>query len=135
MNAAHSELTTQQMLYASTRPLLLRSLGSNLFTDSIFATSKADLTAESYAAHLRHNAAPHPLSSREQEMADLRIAENETANYKGSSTRNSPIGTGVGFKWSKDVENAVVELGQGNKSAVVILVSTILGIFQLITDP
>lgn len=111
------------MLYASTRPLLLKSLGSTSFTDSIFATTKADFTAESYASHLRHNAAPHPLSAREQEMADLRAAENEAANYHGSSVRSSPIGTGVGLNWSKEVENAVSELGQGNKSAVIIVVS------------
>ncbi|KJA18548.1 hypothetical protein HYPSUDRAFT_45071 [Hypholoma sublateritium FD-334 SS-4] len=110
-----------KMLYASTRPLLLRSLGSTSFTDSIFATTKADFTAESYASHLRHNAAPHPLSAREQEMADLRAAENEAANYQGSSVRNSPIGTGVGLNWSKEVENAVSELGQGNKSTVIII--------------
>ncbi|KAF8201637.1 hypothetical protein BJ912DRAFT_946001 [Pholiota molesta] len=35
-----------KMLYASTRLPLLRSLGSTLFTDSIFASSKTDLTAE-----------------------------------------------------------------------------------------
>ena len=116
-------LALYQMLYASTRPILFRSLGSTSFTDSIFATTKSDFTAESYASHLRHNAAPHPLSAREKEMADLRSAENEAANYQGSSARSSPFGTGVGLGWSKEVEDAVSELGRENKSAVVIIVS------------
>lgn len=67
-------------------------------------------------------------------MADLRISENETANYKGGSARISTISTGIGLNWSKDVENAVVELGQGNKSAVVTIVSTRLPIFYLVIN-
>src|ERR1700709_560398 len=74
----------RQMLYASTRGSLLKSLGSTLFTDSIFATSKADLTPEAYAAHRRHLDAPKPLSTREREMADIRAAE-ATGTYEGSS--------------------------------------------------
>lgn len=111
------------MLYASTRASLLKALGSSLFTDSIFATSKADLTAEAYASHLRHVAAPNPLSSREQELADLRAAENDTATYEGSRGRASHIGTGVGLNWSKEVEDAVSELGQASSDALVVIVS------------
>ncbi|KAF8969943.1 hypothetical protein BDZ97DRAFT_1957569 [Flammula alnicola] len=111
----------EKMLYASTRLSLLKSLGSTLFTDSIFATSKADLTAEAYASHLRHVAAPHPLSAREQEMADLRASESETATYEGSRARASHVGTGVGLNWSEEVENAVAELGRGSESAIVII--------------
>lgn len=111
------------MLYAATRASLLKSLGSTLFADSIFATSKTDITGDSYAAHLRHMAAPKPLSSREQELADLRAAENTTASYEGSKGRANHIGTVVGLKWSSDVEDAIVELGRGDSSAVVLIVS------------
>ncbi|KAF9483870.1 actin depolymerizing protein [Pholiota conissans] len=110
-----------KMLYASTRLPLLKSLGTTLFTDSIFASSKADFSAESYASHLRHNAAPHPLSAREQEIADLRAAESETVNYEGSGARASHIGTGVGLNWSEEVENSVKELGRGSGSAIVVI--------------
>lgn len=111
------------MLYAATRASLLKSLGSTLFTDSIFATSKVDITEESYTAHLRHIAAPKPLSSRERELADLRAAENTAASYEGSKGRASHIGTGVGLKWSPDVEDAILELGKGERSTVVVIVS------------
>ncbi|KIM49244.1 hypothetical protein M413DRAFT_438415 [Hebeloma cylindrosporum] len=109
------------MLYASTRLTLLKSLGSTVFTDSIFATSKEDLTADAYQSHLRHVAAPHPLSIREQEMIELRAAERETASYDGSRGRTSYIGTGVGLNWSEEAEQAVKELGQGSGSSIVII--------------
>lgn len=113
------------MLYASTRASLFKGLGSTLFTDSIFATSKTDLTAESYAAHLKHLAAPKPLSAREQEIADLRLAESGTDSLHGSQARINHIGTGVGFNWSTEAEEAVTELARGGGCALVVVVSSV----------
>ncbi|PFH50691.1 hypothetical protein AMATHDRAFT_75483 [Amanita thiersii Skay4041] len=101
-----------KMLYASSRSSLFRTLGSTLFTDTMFATSKDDLTPESYAAHKRHNEAPKPLSSREQELADIRAAENSSLSYQGSRARTSHFETGVGFQWSEEAENAIVILSR-----------------------
>lgn len=111
-----------QMLYAATRANLLKSLGSALFTDSVFATSKADLTADAYRAHQQHNTAPKPLSSREQELADLRQAENATSGYSGSRARVNHIGTGVGLDWAAEAEHAVTELAQEDGPNLVVLV-------------
>lgn len=113
------------MLYASSRASLLKSLGSTVFTDSIFATSKADLTADAYQAHLRHLAAPKPLSAREQEIADVRAAENTSASYEGSRARASHVAP-VGFKWAPEVEQAIVELVRSDSSAIVVMVSCFL---------
>ncbi|KAF8078071.1 hypothetical protein FPV67DRAFT_1463996 [Lyophyllum atratum] len=109
-----------KMLYASTRASLLKGIGSTLFTDAIFATSRADLTAEAYASHKRHISAPKPLSAREQEMADVRAAESGST-YEGSRTRASHLGTGVGLHWSQDLEEAVRQLGKSEGSAVVVI--------------
>ncbi|KAG5717977.1 Twinfilin [Termitomyces sp. T112] len=109
-----------KMLYASTRASLLKALGSTLFTDSLFATSKADLTPEAYVAHRRHINAPKPLSAREQEIADVRAAESGGV-YEGSRARVNHIGTGVGFQWSEDLQDAVRHLAQGEQSAIVII--------------
>ena len=123
------------MLYASTRLSLLKSLGATLFTDSIFATSKADLTPEAYDTHLRHASAPNPLSTREQEIADLREAENEAASYAGSRVRVTHIGTGIGLNWSPEVEHAVTQLGEGTGCSIVIIVSysNLLAFLRLLT--
>ncbi|KAI6151090.1 hypothetical protein BKA82DRAFT_15574 [Pisolithus tinctorius] len=113
-----------KMLYASTRNSLSKSLGSTVFTDSLFATSKADVTPEGYAAHKRHQAAPQPLSAREQEMADIRAAERQaTGNvYEGSRARQNHLGDGkVGYKWTPEAEDAVKRLGHGEGNQVVVL--------------
>jgi len=110
------------MLYASTRASLLKSLGSTLFSDNIFATSKADLTPEAYAAHRRHQAAPHPLSARDKELADMRAVESATS-YEGSRARASHVGTGVGLQWSEEVVSAVRNLISSSGSSIVIAVS------------
>ncbi|PPR08099.1 hypothetical protein CVT24_010560 [Panaeolus cyanescens] len=110
-----------KMLYASTRASFLKSLGSSQFTDTIFATSKADLTWDAYLAHLKHNAAPNPLSSREQELSDLRAAEASSATYDGSRARVNHIGSGIGLSWSPDVEAAVHDLTHGTGDSVLIV--------------
>ncbi|OSX65124.1 hypothetical protein POSPLADRAFT_1178769 [Postia placenta MAD-698-R-SB12] len=112
-----------KMLYAATRNTLTKSLGSAHFTDSIFATSKDDVTAESYARHKQHLAAPKPMSAREKEMAAVKAAERQAggSQYEGSRARQNHVGQGVGLKWTEDVENAVQELGNGEGSAIVVL--------------
>ncbi|KAG2120031.1 actin depolymerizing protein [Suillus clintonianus] len=109
-------------LYASTRGSLTKSLGSTVFTDSLFATSKADVTPESYEAHKKHQAAPKPLSAREQEIANIKAAEREAGNsYEGSNARKNHIGQRVGLSWSSDAEDAVKGLGSRDDSRIVIL--------------
>jgi len=110
------------MLYAATRLSLIKSLGSSVFTDSIFATSKQDLTPSAYEAHLKHVAAPNPLSAREQELADLRAAENTAATYQGSSVRRTHLETGVGLAWTTEVENAFVELARDSQDGAIVIV-------------
>lgn len=110
-----------QMLYAASRGSLTRSLGSSVFTDSIFATSKEDLTAEAYAAHRRHVTAPQPLSTREQEIANARAAEREAGAHSYRPKVN-PVGHGIGLKWTDQVEDAIKALGQGEDSGLVLLV-------------
>jgi len=111
------------MLYASTRPSLVKALGSSLFSDAISATAKADLTADAYAAHVRHLAAPDPLSSREQELADLRVAENAAASYEGSQARRTHVEPAPGYHWSPRAEEAIVQLGRRTEDSLVVLVS------------
>jgi twinfilin len=113
--------TDIQMLYASTRSSLSKSLGSTLFTDTIFASSRADLTPEAYAAHRRHLTAPKPLSAREQEIANVRAAES-SGSYNGSRTRANHVGTGVDLQWTQEVAEAVKHLTASNKCAIVVVV-------------
>ena len=110
------------MLYASSRNTLLRSLGSSVFTDSIFATDKADFTPESYSAHLRSKNAPKPMSEKEKEMENVRAAERQAggANYASASHVHS---TPMGWKWADGVEDALRNLDSSEGSGLVVLVS------------
>jgi twinfilin-like protein len=112
------------MIYASTRNSVTKSLGATNFVDTIFATSKEDVTPAGYAAHKRHLAAPKPLSAREKEMADIKAAEREAGNapYNANAARKSPFGTSVGLKWSDDVEAAVRDLGEATEDHLVTMV-------------
>ncbi|KAI0928660.1 hypothetical protein AcW2_004599 [Taiwanofungus camphoratus] len=109
-----------KMLYAATRNTLTKSLGSAHFTDSMFATSKGELSADSYAKHKQHLAAPAPMSAREKEMEAVKAAEREAggSSYDGSRARKNHIGTRVGLNWSEEVEKAFKELCVGDGSTV-----------------
>ena len=111
------------MLYASTRNTLTKSIGSTHFTDSIFATSKDDVTPASYAAHRAHMSAPKPMSPREKEAEAARAAERQAGNAAYESihdrTRNEP----VGFAWPEDVDSAMKSLSEGDESQLIVLVS------------
>lgn len=110
------------MLYASTRNALTKSLGSTHFTDAIFATTKADLTPESYVAHKAHLAAPKPLSQRERELAEA-DRQATGASYEGTRGRRNHVNDGVGLKWSDEAVSAITELGQTESNHLTILVS------------
>jgi len=121
--APDSAKVRQKMLYASTRNALTKSLGSAVFTDSLFATSKADVTPGAYAAHKRHQAAPQPLSVREQEIAEIKAAEREaSASYEGSRARQNHLGSReIGYVWVEEAREAVAALRAGEGSHLVIL--------------
>ena len=114
------------MIYASTRNSVTKSLGATNFVDTIFATSKEDLTPEGYAAHKRRLAAPKPMSAREKEMADIRAAEREAGSvpYNVNAARQSPFGAGVGLKWSSDTEAAVRNLADATEDHLITMVSS-----------
>lgn len=111
------------MLYASTRNNLTKALGSAPFTDQLFATSKGDITADAYARHRASLAAPKPMTAREREMEEIKLAETRGATYDSSRARKSHVGGKVGFQWSEESEQAVTELGRGEEGELVILVS------------
>ncbi|KAI0035941.1 hypothetical protein K488DRAFT_42223 [Vararia minispora EC-137] len=112
-----------KMLYASTRSALTKHLGSSSFADTLYATSKDDLTPEAYAAHRRHVAAPKPMSAREKEMADIKAAERQAGGsaYQGSASRSSPFGTGVGLNWAPDAEEALKNLAEVSEDTILTL--------------
>ncbi|KZT68163.1 actin depolymerizing protein [Daedalea quercina L-15889] len=111
-----------KMLYAATRTTLAKTLGAAHFTDSIFATSKDDLSADAYVKHKQHLAAPKPMSAREKEIEAVKAAERQAGGYgyEGSNARRSHVASGVGFKWAQDTDDAVKGLASGSVSLLVL---------------
>ncbi|KAI0341776.1 actin depolymerizing protein [Trametopsis cervina] len=109
------------MLYAATRTSLTRSLGSAPFKDTLFATTKDEVTFSAYEKHRASLNAPKPMSAREREMDEIRKAESKSASYEGSRARTTHVHEEVGLGWPDDAKNAVAELGNGEASKLVIL--------------
>ncbi|KZV69454.1 actin depolymerizing protein [Peniophora sp. CONT] len=109
-----------KMLYASTRGALTRSLPSPP-SDTLYATSKHDLSPTSYAAHLTHLNAPKPLSAREKEMEEVKAAERAAGfgNTRPSASPGAFGGSGVGLQWDNALEEAVKALGEADGEGVV----------------
>ena len=110
------------MIYASTRSSFIKSLGSAPFKDTLFATSKDDLSRAAYAKHRASLAAPKPMTAREKEIDEIRQAESRSATYEGSRARISHSQE-VGLGWTSEVEEAIKSLGSGEGSQLVVLVS------------
>ena len=70
-------------------------------------------------------AAPPPLSAREQEMAAIREAERVAGSgYTGSQTRKSHVTSSVvGLAWGSGVEEAIKDLAQSSQTKLVVLAS------------
>jgi len=126
------------MLYAATRTSVTKSLGSTHFTDSIFATTKDDITPEAYAKHRLHLAAPQPMSAREKELADLAEAEKQSGVvYQGRAAKVDLHRSPVGLKWSSEVTDALKELSIDGSSRLFVVVGWPLNFnrFGLTSNP
>jgi len=112
-----------KMLYASTQAALKKSLGDSKFKDSMYATSKADLTPDAYVAHLNHMSAPKPLSAREEEMANIRAAERAagSSTYQGSGVRKSHVHGGLELQIPQDIQDALKGMSDASGPMLVIV--------------
>eukprot|EP00013_Stygamoeba_regulata_P029181 CAMPEP_0177660808 /NCGR_PEP_ID=MMETSP0447-20121125/18270_1 /TAXON_ID=0 /ORGANISM="Stygamoeba regulata, Strain BSH-02190019" /LENGTH=335 /DNA_ID=CAMNT_0019165963 /DNA_START=44 /DNA_END=1054 /DNA_ORIENTATION=- len=109
----------ERMLYASSRDFLKKQLGSSYFADDLHGTTKADLSWESYQAHINSKTSAAPLTSGEalhQKAASLAIDPGHTREYVHS----------VKFPMSRAAFDEVRKLGSGDPST---------NFVQLLVDP
>jgi twinfilin-like protein len=119
------------MVYSTTRNTLTKSLGSSLFTGSPEVSTRTGfVSAYNEYIKIKADKSAAPLNAMEREMADIRAAEREAqaggggGAFAGMSARQNHLGTMVGLGWGEEVEEAVRELGAGDGSRVVVIVST-----------
>lgn len=111
----------QKMLFASTRLTLVRELGIERFRETIFATTKAELTADGFRKHDKHVALAAPLTEEEQSLGAVKRAESEEG--RGSNVKRSHISDHFAMALSNDALGALKKLGEsGDEDSLVQLV-------------
>lgn len=99
------------MVYASTKATLKTEFGSAYITEELHATTLEETTLEGYKKHKREFAAPAPLTTREEEIQELRKTEVRTEI--STDTRHQTLG-GLSCPLSDATLAAVQDLLRGN---------------------
>ncbi|EDW97621.1 twinfilin [Drosophila yakuba] len=100
----------QKMVYASTKATLKTEFGSAYITEELHATTLDECTLEGYRRHKQDFAAPAPLTSREEELKELRKTEVHTEI--NTNTRHQTLG-GINCPLSEATVAAVQDLVRG----------------------
>ncbi|KAI9706791.1 MAG: Twinfilin-1 [Bogoriella megaspora] len=101
----------QKMLFAATRLTLVRELGTEHFSSTIFATTIDELSAEGWAKHEKHEELAAPLTEEEKSLAGVKEAEAEES--RGTEARRGHVSSGVSFPITEEAVGALKGLGMG----------------------
>ncbi|XP_043492113.1 twinfilin isoform X2 [Polistes fuscatus] len=100
----------QKMLYASTKATLKQEFGTACIKEELHGTVPEDITLEGYHKYKKNNAAPAPLTTAEEELAELKKT---TVNTDYSvETRHQTL-SGVAFPVTDEAKKAITEFGKG----------------------
>ena len=107
----------QKMLFASTRLTLVRELGIERFRETIFATTKEELTPQGFVKHDKHVTLEAPLTEEEQTLGDVKRKEAEEG--RGMNERRSHVSSGVSMPITDEALQALKGLaGEGENDLV-----------------
>jgi twinfilin-like protein len=105
------------MLFASTRLTLVRELGIERFRETIFATTKEELTPQGFEKHDKHVTLEAPLTEEEQTLGDVKRKEAEEG--RGMNERRSHVSSGVSMSITDEALKALKSLaGEGGSDLV-----------------
>jgi len=108
------------MLFASTRLTLVRELGIERFRETIFATTKEELTKEGFEKHDKHAKLAAPLTEEEQSLGDVKRKEAEEG--RGMAERKSHVSSGVSMPITDEAITALKGLADDRGENLVQLV-------------
>ena len=100
-----------KMLFASTRLTLVRELGIERFRETIFATTKQELTTDGWRKHDKHGELKAPLTEEELALQEVKDAEAEAS--RGTTARSSHVSSGLSFPIATDALDALRKLSHG----------------------
>lgn len=111
----------QKMLFASTRLTLVRELGREHFRETIFATTREELTPEGFLRHDKHEKLEAPLTEEERSLQGVKNAEAEEGT-RGTGTREIHLSQTMQMPVQEDALASLKELGaQGGKNLVMLV--------------
>ena len=105
-----------KMLFAATRLTLVRELGTERFRETLFATTKQELTPDGWRRHDRHGESKAPLTDEEQALQGVKEAEAEAS--RGTTARNSHVSSGLSFPMSSDALDALRNLAHSTENLI-----------------
>ncbi|MCJ1334515.1 Twinfilin-1 [Thelotrema lepadinum] len=112
----------QKMLFASTRLTLVRELGAERFRETLFATTKNELTPEGWRKHDKHGELQAPLTEEEQTLQGVKAAEAEAS--MGTTSRSSHVSGSLSLPMSDAARQALKDLLTGNDNLVQLKIDT-----------
>ncbi|KAL3269336.1 hypothetical protein HHI36_008408 [Cryptolaemus montrouzieri] len=101
----------QKMLYASTKATFKLEFGSAQIKEEIHGTVKSDITLNGYFKYKKNAVAPAPLTSREEELQEIRRSEVHT-DYSVDSKQQTL--SGVAFPVTESAKNAIQDMINGS---------------------
>lgn len=105
------------MLFASTRLTLVRELGGEHFSESLFCTEAEELTAQGWEKHLAHTESGNPLTEEEQTQQNLREAE--ALESRGTQGQSLVQGGRIAIRADDNISSALRQLGEGGSDNLV----------------
>uniref|UniRef100_A0A6B2EES5 Twinfilin n=1 Tax=Phlebotomus kandelakii TaxID=1109342 RepID=A0A6B2EES5_9DIPT len=100
-----------KMMYASTKATLKNEFGSAHIKEELHATSPDEVTYAGYEKHKRDFSAPVPLTTREEELQEMRKTEIKTEI--NTETRQKTL-NGIGFPVSQAALDAIRDALKGS---------------------
>lgn len=111
----------QKMLFASTRLTLVRELGREHFRDTIYATTRDELTPEGFEKHDKHEQLEAPLTEQEKDLEGVKQAE-AAEGARGTGSRELNLGQRMAMPVLDDALDALKELKSDGGRSLVMLV-------------
>lgn len=118
----------QKMLFASTRLTLVRELGREHFRETIFATTRDELTPEGFLKHDKHEKLEAPLTEEERSLQGVKNAEAEEGS-RGTGTREIHLSQTMNMPVQEDALASLKELSAEGGKNLVMLVSPFFLLF------
>lgn len=109
------------MLFASTRLTLVRELGREHFRETIYATTRDELTPEGFEKHDKHEQLEAPLTEQERDLEGVKQAE-AVEGARGTGSREIHLGQRMAMPILDDALAALKELKPDGGRSLVTLV-------------